>query len=74
MKKLKTGDTVELKSGSPKMTVRNYSSKSSKGKMVSCQWYDYNSYEFKKCDFLEGQLQLKESEMPEAPEAEKEMV
>lgn len=56
MKNFKVGDVVELKSGSPKMTVRNYSSKRGRKLLVTCQWYDYDKYEFQTENFLEGQL------------------
>ena len=39
-KVFKTGDVVQLKSGGPKMTVKEYTALASGGSNVRCQWFD----------------------------------
>ena len=39
-KVFKTGDVVQLKSGGPKMTVKQYTALASGGSNVRCQWFE----------------------------------
>jgi uncharacterized protein YodC (DUF2158 family) len=39
-KVFKTGDVVQLKSGGPKMTVKQYTARDTGGSIVRCQWFE----------------------------------
>jgi uncharacterized protein YodC (DUF2158 family) len=56
MKKFKTGDRVQLKSGGEVMTVHSYYSDKMNEKQITCNWFV--NMELKSFGFLEDQLEL----------------